>query len=492
MKTLQMITAGVVLLIAPHISAEEKVYRGIDSLADGKYREAVHVDLADEEFPHEAIGAVAYATKLRTLVLAGPRFHDSHLEWLAGIESLGTLRTLVLDSTDISHEAIVNLRKDRPQLIIYRSQRWAIAATQAVSRMIHVATRESKDHPELCKLIGDRYFEEATSVDYSDVNDVDNSPVKAVLNEELMPLKYLTTLRRLNLTATRINDAGMHYLKGLTNLEHLILPLDEVTADGLVHLQGMTRLKTLFAAFEDDGLKHIAGLKRLEFLGAGNNGLRDARLESLAGLTNLKSLSLSSPHLQGTGLRHLNRLKSLETLYLGGGLRELTHLPKLSSLRHLHISGTKVDDASMVPLAQCRKLETLWLKDVAIGNKGVSHLKDLPNLRDLNLSGTQVGDAGLADLAHLPQLRYLHLSDTKVTNTGLNTLKKFPHLKHLTLYNMTLNEKGIQNLESLTKLESLYVSYKHDSFGDDVSRRQEANRALTERLKKALPNCRVQ
>jgi len=58
-------------------------------------------------------------------------------------------------------------------------------------------------------------------------------------------LKGLTQLRRLDLSFSRVTDAGLVHVKGLTQLRALSLYRSVVTDAGLVHLKGLTQLQDL-------------------------------------------------------------------------------------------------------------------------------------------------------------------------------------------------------------------------------------------------------
>ena len=60
-----------------------------------------------------------------------------------------------------------------------------------------------------------------------------------------MHLRGLNSLKYLDLTGTKVTDAGLVHLKGLANLEALMLTHTQVTDAGLVHLEGLANLKCL-------------------------------------------------------------------------------------------------------------------------------------------------------------------------------------------------------------------------------------------------------
>ena len=97
----------------------------------------------------------------------------------------------------------------------------------------------------------------------------------------------------------------------------------------------------------------------------------------------------------------------------------------------------------------------------------------------LNLAGSKVTDAGLAQLAPLTNLRRLHLEKTGVTDAGLAHLKGLANLEYLNLYGTQVTDAGLANLEGLTNLRSIYLW------------QSKATAAGVEKLKKALPNARI-
>jgi hypothetical protein len=111
----------------------------------------------------------------------------------------------------------------------------------------------------------------------------------------------------------------------------------------------------------------------------------------------------------------------------GNGLKaDLTPLEgmNLAGLTHLNLSDTKVTDARMVSLKDCKDLRYLNLANTKVTDKGLANFKDCKNLTKLFLDSTQVADAGLVDLARLDKLIELNLANTKVTANGVEGLAK--------------------------------------------------------------------
>jgi hypothetical protein len=106
------------------------------------------------------------------------------------------------------------------------------------------------------------------------------------------------------------------------------------------------------------------------------------------------------------------------------------------------------------------------------------HLRGLEHLRELDLTRTGVTSAGLAHLKELP-LRKLFLTDTRVDDTGIVQLKGLKSLETLGVSGTKVGDSALAHLEGLTGLKSLFC------IGTSVSD------AGVEKLRKALPNCRI-
>ncbi|MBM4043253.1 MAG: hypothetical protein FJ290_32595 [Planctomycetes bacterium] len=89
-------------------------------------------------------------------------------------------------------------------------------------------------------------------------------------NEDLMHLKELRGLRRLELFGTQITDAGVAHLRNLKGLQRLDLGATQITDAGVAHLmelRGLQSLDLTRTRVTDAGLTHLKELKGLRWLG---------------------------------------------------------------------------------------------------------------------------------------------------------------------------------------------------------------------------------
>jgi hypothetical protein len=136
----------------------------------------------------------------------------------------------------------------------------------------------------------------------------------------------------------------------------------------------------------DAGLTELAGLKSLKRLNLGDTKVTDAGLKELAGLKGLRELDLYDTAVTGTGLKDLAGLKSLRELFLGFTKVTDTGLKGLAAgfknLQMLALNYTKVTDAGLKELAGLKSLQGLNLARTAVTDAGVEELeKALPGCR---------------------------------------------------------------------------------------------------------------
>jgi hypothetical protein len=139
----------------------------------------------------------------------------------------------------------------------------------------------------------------------------------AVTDATLVLLKGLKSLRRLDLTLTRITAAGLVQLKDLHNLQALSLNATPVTDAGLAHLSGLEGLLVLSlidTSVTDAGLVHLEPLKNLLALNLAGTPVTDAGLVHLEALPYLQELYLYETAITDAGLAHLKELKMLQKL----------------------------------------------------------------------------------------------------------------------------------------------------------------------------------
>jgi hypothetical protein len=166
------------------------------------------------------------------------------------------------------------------------------------------------------------------------------------------------------------------------------LPSATIADSGLSVLQSWTTVRLIDLSgtkISDAGLEHLSSLKNLETLYLSFTGIKGPGLKSLAGLPHLRELDLSKTPLTDSALEHLRDMQALEVLSLidvpitDNGLG---HIAGLTRLRHLDLTGTQVTDAGLPHLFGLSELEKLNLKDAPVSQAGCAKLQQkLPKLK---------------------------------------------------------------------------------------------------------------
>eukprot|EP00808_Paulinella_micropora_P026525 g3107.t1 len=337
---------------------------------------------------------------------------------------------------------------------------------------------------------------------------LDLSGCTGLTDAGLLHLIGLHRLQHLNLSRMNLTGVGLVHLAGLQQLQDLNLSGTRITGPGLVHMSGLYELRhlELSECYEllDAGMEHLADLHQLQHLNLGNGSrLTDAGLVHLAALHQLQHLDLSYTWITHAGLVHLTGLQHLQHLDLGGcrriianmglvilslaGLHQLKHLSLcgwqltddglehfvtlMHQLQHLNLREcNQLTDAGLVHLAAMHQLQYLNLRDCRqLTDAGLVHLARLQRLKHLDLTvcdrgaladylaGSRFTDAGLVHLAGLHQLEHLDLRGSmNLSNAGLVHLSGLRNLRHLDLSGCDgLTNAGLAYLDGLTTLQRL-------------------------------------
>jgi len=233
---------------------------------------------------------------------------------------------------------------------------------------------------------------------------------------DISPLRAFDSLRVLDCSGTHANWArGNGQLADLAPLKGM-------------KLAGLTALDLSFTKVGDAGMVHFKDCKNLKSLALAGTSVADAGVAHFADNKGLTSLNLARTKVTDAGLAHFRDCKELTSLNATNTKVSddgLGHFKDCNGLTVLWLSGTQVGDAGLAHLKGHKNLTTLHLSGSNVGDEGLAHLKDCPALKALYLAGTQVSD--LSPLRGV-KLTVLHCQGAKVTD--LSPLKALP-LKEL-------------------------------------------------------------
>jgi hypothetical protein len=170
-------------------------------------------------------------------------------------------------------------------------------------------------------------------------------------NEGLADLTALKDLESLYFRRSQVTTSGLKVLAGLPRLTELMahdLGQDEELMDvsGLTQLKKLTLIVAKSAHFRDEDLACLADLTGLRWLtvsrpGLSSEGISDAGMSHLAGLTAIERLSIGGPGVTDAGLAYLTRMSWLNHLAVRGNFTDvgLRHLERLEMLGYVNLTG---------------------------------------------------------------------------------------------------------------------------------------------------------
>lgn len=219
-------------------------------------------------------------------------------------------------------------------------------------------------------------------------------------------------------------------------------------------------------------LEDLSKLIHLESLTIQN--VPNGSLADLAGLTELKSLTLSGCRFAASELRVLEKLPNLQKLVLSDcGLSTVADLENVTGLTYLDISNNTI--RNLEPLEGMTNLQELYMQFNAITS--LESLTSMYELEKLNISFNSV--SSLAPLGLCVKLSWLDASNNELSSANgiaqlqfLNTLSlNYNHLSDVSPLGACLQMKelsftnnnvyDISSLSSLTNLEMLDFSYNN-------------------------------
>ncbi len=346
-------------------------------------------------------------SSIRTLHLDGNEIKD-----FSPLYGLDSLSMLTIGDMDIKQSQLKKLKEELPDCIIYSD--------------------DAKEDVIEIKLGGKTFDNNVTELDLSgcDVHDLSLLSVCTKLKKldlsdnsisDISALVDIPELAELDLSNNRISDISP--LMSVSKLTYLNLAGNRIKS--VAALQDLTSLTELnLSSNELGGIAAVGRLTNLKTLWMDDTGLKDASLEELYGLKNLKKLSIKDnselseaavttlqKKLSGCTISHSELKREIvlggksfacdaETVEANGlGLSDISKVSGFSNVKHLDLSNNSISRLS--PLSQLKTLETLDLSNNRISD--VSALTSLKNLKQLWLGGNSISADKLQSLkAALP------------------------------------------------------------------------------------------
>ena len=187
-------------------------------------------------------------------------------------------------------------------------------------------------------------------------------------------------------------------------------------------------------------LRRDGGSEQEELAAAQRKAEREAIPPELRDLDWRLEVDLTAPGKPVTAIRIMDGLN-------GPVEAKLEHLAGLTQLRRLYIGVRSVGDADLIHLREVPQLRELELERVSVTDAGLAHLAAVPHLQSLTLSYVGIGDAGLAHLEELTELRNLTLKFARKSPARVGTPSSLGQVEQLALtYRTSVTDAGFVHL----------------------------------------------
>jgi hypothetical protein len=307
---------------------------------------------------------------------------------------------------------------------------------------------------------------------------------RPVTDEDLQSMAGLINLRNLDLSGTRVTDAGLPTLLAFRFVVSVDLSRTAVTGKGLSQLTPLTlltRLRLAGSKVDDAGLAGLVGVPKVSELDLSDTEISASGIDRLKVLSRLGTLNIArtkitgkaAPQLAAVGVGELDlsgiALSNEELLTLvnakprvdpgrpppGGPIRMAPAPTKLT----LRGANPSITDETLQALAKRNDVNLLVTTADPAADPALAIPEDVedgqPDKSVLDLSGSKVTDAGLKHVSALPTVRGLYLKETAVTDAGLKHLSAFANMRVLDLRNTKVTDAGVAELK--TKLPKCTV-----------------------------------
>ena len=184
--------------------------------------------------------------------------------------------------------------------------------------------------------------------------------------------------------------------------------------------------------------------------------------QSLANLSSLTSLSLSSCYLHGTFPSDIFLLPKMQAIDLTYNPKVVGFLPKFqsrSSLKKLHLRATNFSGEFHNSMDSLRSLNVLDISETNLFGELPNSISNLKSLNYLDLGSNNFSGAILPSIGNLSQLTHLSLSYNNFHGQLPSTLGNLKSLNYLNLDSSNFSGAIPPSIGNLSQLTHLFLSY---------------------------------
>jgi serine/threonine protein kinase len=270
--------------------------------------------------------------------------------------------------------------------------------------------------------------------------------------------------KSLDLSDTKIDDAGMQYIDKQASLTVLNLCNTALTNKGLPALEDLHSLQDLNligTQITSDGLAVLKSMQELKKLTLRNTKINGKAIPYIAQLKKLEDLDISMTAVEGPCLSPLGKL-SLQVLNLSATrlkAQDLASLQGFSKLRQLALSDCQMDNSAIQYLIPLPALTNLEMHATKFGDGCVQYLSKLSHLKTLDMSTTLFSQKGLETLSKSLDLYEIHMRDDKIDQGTIAILKNFHDLHVLDIANCSnVDDNLVKSIATIKTITSLDIS----------------------------------
>ncbi|MBW8034243.1 MAG: hypothetical protein FVQ79_00830 [Planctomycetes bacterium] len=438
-----------------------------------------------EGITNSGMRVVANLKSLKALYLNGCRITDLGLAKVC--ENL-SLAELALSGEKLSDEGLAHLSKIRTlEYLMLSGNNFTDAGMAHLKNVPSLKTLHA-GHAPMITDVGVKHLSEHPHLESVSFHWNEN-----ITNQGAKYLSTMRSLKMLDVGHAQIDNTGMGYLSKCWTLEYLHLPNIGLTDPGVARVAELENLKYLWVGgrfsspLTDKCLSSVAKLKKLEQLSIGGAGIGDEGMDHIAGLGNLKELSLfKADLLTNDGLAKLARLKSLTRLSLPRrskvSLAGLKPLNGLTNLKYLNIGGIS-QDYSVMDLSGLKNLEKITIgtphkSEDLLTDADLACLSGLKKLKWFQIScsisrnGMDISGEGLKHLAGLTSIERLCLGGPNLKDADFRHFANMKKLSVLSVYGGSLTDACLRHLEGLPQLSTLNIYMENDITDEALGRLQ--------------------
>jgi Leucine-rich repeat (LRR) protein len=235
----------------------------------------------------------------------------------------------------------------------------------------------------------------------------------------------------------------------------------DAAVNELAGLQNLREVDLSESTVTDDGLQGLRSLSSVRILNLAETSITDAGWKHLVAMSGLRSLTVSDCHrLTPLGFMQLGSLTNLTTLIADDTAfsdDDVQIVASLPALVVLSLERTELTDTGLAELTSAKKLQQIFLDGTGVTDAGLVRLSSLSALRVLSLSRTKVQGPGLSRLVTLPNLRELRLRGAPLQESVGTHLLQLPNLRDLDLSETPVSEATVRDISRIKALTALYL-----------------------------------